>query len=103
MQIKFFKSKQNFLKKKSLQGKPDFFWKIILVLCFILLILSFILGLFTFKQIEKELDLSTKNSNGKVEITQKERIEKILEYFSNREKKSMEILDSTLLISDPSL
>ena len=51
----------------------------------------------------KEFDLNIEQENDKKEITQKERIKNVLEYFLEREKKSIEIINSPSPIIDPSL
>ena len=100
--IKFFKIKKDF-KKKSYVINFNFYWKIILFLCLIILLLSFGFSFNLFMKIAKESDLIIEQDNNKIEITQKERIKNVLEYFTEREKKSQEIINSSPPIIDPSL
>jgi hypothetical protein len=55
-----------------------------------------------FKEIKKESDTPLININEQ-EIVNKNRLNNILEMFLLREKKSVEILNSPALISDPSI
>ena len=101
MQIKFFKIKKSF-KKHGLAFKPDFYWQLIVFAVFILILASFIFGYYLFMQINQESILSV-GSGGRQETVKKERLEKVLEYFSLREKKSIEILNSPAPVIDPSI
>jgi len=101
MQIKFFKIKKSF-KKHGLTFKPDFYWQLIVLTVFILVLASFLFGYYLFMQINKESVLSIE-SIGRQETIKKERLKKVLEYFSLREKKSIKILNSPAPVVDPSL
>ena len=100
--IKFFK-KRNSFKKKSEEINPSFHWIFIFFMGFLLTLTAFAFGFYLFKQINKEPILSVNSVSGQVETVKKERIEKILEYFSLRKKKSNQILNSPAPIVDPSL
>lgn len=100
--LDFLKIKKNF-KKKNFIIDPNFYWKIILFLSFVILILSFGLSFNLFTKSAKEVDFIAQEENKKNEITQKDRIEDVLKYFRERKEKSIEIVDSTMLIIDPSL
>ena len=54
-------------------------------------------------QIDKDLVVPTGEIKGQITIVKKESIEKVLEYFSEREKKSNQILNSPSPVVDPSL
>lgn len=101
MQIKFFKTKKHFRKKRS-EPDPNFFWKLIVLLVCVIIICSFAFGYYLFVQVKDEATSSTLDSNRKQPI-EKERMDKILENFSIRENKSKEIINSPTLIVDPSL
>ena len=101
MQIQIFK-KQKQIEKKNFKINVNFYWKLILLTFFILTISSFIFGFYLFKKINKDFVYFYDNLSDKIEVVKKERIEKGLEYFSNREKKSIDILNSPSPIIDPS-
>ncbi len=102
MQIKFFKIKKSF-RKENFKINPDTYWKFILSMAFAIMILSFVFGFYLFRQINKKSILPMGSISGQIEIIKKERIDKVLEYFSKRKKKSIEILNSPSPIIDPSL
>lgn len=101
MEIKFLKKKKKF-RKGGLGIKPDLYWEYLLYMTFVLIFVSCVFGLYLFMKINKESIPSVVDINGK-EIIEKERLTKVLEYFSERKKKSMEILNSPSPIIDPSL
>ena len=101
MNIDFLKKKKNF-KKKNLELSPSFYWKLIVLLVFILILASFTFGYYLFNKTREESVLTPGNLNRK-QIIEKGRIEKVLGYFSLRQKKSIEILNSPTSIVDPSL
>jgi len=101
MEIKFLKKKRKF-RKGGLGIKPDLYWKYLLYMTFTLIFLSCAFGLYLFIEVNKEPIPTVMNVNKK-EITEEERLTKALEYFSEREKKSIEILDFPSPIIDPSL
>lgn len=101
MQIKFFKTKKNF-KKKNLELNPYLYWKLIVLSAIILTTGAFVFGYYTFIQTQEDSTDSIKNSINKKPI-EKERIEKVLDYFSLREKKSVQIINSPSPVVDPSL
>jgi hypothetical protein len=101
MNLKFLKKKKKF-KKGGLGIKPDLYWQYILFVTFILIFLASIFGLYIFWEVNNKSTLPVSNI-GEQEAIKKERIDKILEYFQEREKKSLEIINSPSPIVDPSL
>jgi hypothetical protein len=101
MNLNFLKKKNQF-RKKGIDIKPDLYWMYILSLTFILILLAFIFGLYLFININKEMVLPVANIE-KDSALKKERFKKVLEYFDQREIKSIEILNSPSPIVDPSL
>ncbi|MFA5095482.1 MAG: hypothetical protein WC447_02390 [Candidatus Paceibacterota bacterium] len=101
MEIKFLKREKRF-RKGGLGIKPDLYWRYILYITFILIILSFVFDFYLFIKINKEPNPPVLSTNER-EAIKKERIDKVLEYFKEREKKSIEILSSPSPIVDPSL
>jgi len=54
-------------------------------------------------QINQEPVLPASNESGQIPTVDKARIEKVLNYFSTREKESTQILSSPASVVDPSL
>jgi len=102
MKIEFFKKGNNF-KKKSSVINPNLYWKFALLATFIMIILAFLFGYYFFRQINQELVLPTTNNGEQVPTVNKDHILKVLNYFSEREQKSKEILSSPSPVVDPSL
>jgi flagellar basal body-associated protein FliL len=101
MKIEFFKKKDDF-KKKTFVINPNFYWKIVVLIAVILVIFSFVFGYYFFVQINQEFVLPDTNTGGQVGKVNKDRIEKVLNYFSDREQTSKEILNSPVPVVDPS-
>lgn len=101
MQIKFFKKEKNF-KKENSPFSLNFYWELTVCFVFVATLLSFFFGYYLFMQINKEPVLSVGDISGQVVTVKKERIEKVLEYFSLRKEKSNQIINSGSVI-DPSL
>jgi hypothetical protein len=102
MKIKFFKKENNF-KKKNFAFSPSFCWKFAIGGAFIMILLSSFFGYRLFTQTNQEPVLSVMNESGQVPTVKKNRIEKILNYFLEREQKSAKILNSRAPVIDPSL
>ena len=102
MKIKIPKIKKNY-KKENFEINPNLYWRLIVSIFFVLTILSFVFGISIYKQITKGDTIISGNGSKKVEQEKKVRINKVLEYFSEREKKSAEIIQSPLPVVDPSL
>ena len=101
MRLKFFKREKK-LKKGGFHTNPDISWEIVLYLAFALIVASFVFGFFLLKEIGKEPGASELSGRGQAKIIEKERIDRALDYFAEREKKSVEILNSPSPIVDPS-
>lgn len=99
--IKFPKIKKSF-KKKSTEPNPHFYWKLVVFIFFLIILGSFIFGYYTFLQVKDESTSFIENINKKRPI-KTERLKNVLEYFSLREEKSAEILNSPAPVVDPSL
>lgn len=102
MKITLFK-KENSFKKKDFTFHPNLYWKIVLISAVIIILLSFIFSYRLFVQINQEPVLSFTNENGQLPIVNEDRIEKVLNYFSEIEKNSNQILNSPSPVVDPSL
>jgi hypothetical protein len=101
MKINIFKKRNNF-KKKNSAPNPSTYWELVIFGVFFVMILSFFFGYYTFTQINKESDTPTVKDNGQVPTVNKDRIENVLNYFSNRAQKSTQILNSPVPVVDPS-
>lgn len=102
MKITLFKKQNNF-KKKDFQLNPDFYWKVAVVVALTTALLSAFFGYRLFMRINQESILLTANKDEVAGTLNQDRILKALNYFSEREKKSSRILNSSLPIIDPSL
>ncbi len=101
MNLKIFKIKKSF-KKGGAHLRPGTSWKIVLCVAVVLILLSFAFSYNLFMQIDKEFVVTPDGSNTQIKIVKKERITKTLDYFSAREQKSTEILNSPSPVVDPS-
>jgi hypothetical protein len=101
MKIKFFKKENNF-KKKDFTFNPNLYWKLAVGGALVIVLLSSFFGYRLFTQINQEPVLSATNVGGQIPMVKKDRIEKVLNYFSAREQKSTEILNSPSPVVDPS-
>ena len=102
MDLKIFKKKKSF-KKGDLFIDPNFYWRIILCFVFLCMLGVFFFGWYFFKKTSIENNISSTDTAGQVEVISKDRIKKVIDYFSNKEKKSVEIINSSPSIIDPSL
>lgn len=102
MKINIFKKRNNF-KKTNSTPNPNIYWELIVFGVSFVMILSFFFSYYTFTQINKEIDTPTVKDNGQVPTVNKDRIENVLNYFSNRVQKSTQILNSPVPVVDPSL
>ena len=99
--LNIFKKKKVF-KKGGLHTNPDVYWNILQALAFLLIALSLVFGYYIFKMIDKEFIVLNTNPDGETKSISKDRIEGALQYFSEKAKKSKEILSSPSPVIDPS-
>ncbi|MFZ2149655.1 MAG: hypothetical protein WAV15_00655 [Minisyncoccia bacterium] len=102
MKIEIFKTKKKF-RKGGFHTNPNVSWELILYIASILTIASLVFGVSSFLRINEEFTADRPQEGSHIKIVKKERIEKVLEYFSLRKQKSAEILYSSSPIIDPSL
>jgi hypothetical protein len=102
MKIKLFKKGNNF-KKKDFAFNQNLYWKFAVGGVFVMIFLSFFFGYSLFMQINQEFILPATNNSGQSSMVNKARLQTVLQYFSAREKKSTEILNSPSPVVDPSL
>ncbi len=101
MRIKFLQLKRKF-KKGGSGVKPDLYWRCILSGSLVLVLGSLVFGLYLLLETNKELVLPVIDREGK-EISIQKRLSETLQYFWEREKRSVDILDSPSPVIDPSL
>ena len=101
MQIKFFK-KENKLKKDNFQINPDLYWNITLGIFLLLIIAISFFGYTLFNKVNSPFVYENPNPTVQVETVNKDRLDKVLNYFSDREKKSADILNGASVLVDPS-
>ena len=101
--LDFLKKKKNFKKKDNPAIDPNVYWRVMLFLVLFIVLVSLGLGFYLVKEVNKEPEtpLSYQSLDGK--ISKKGRIDAVLEYYANKEKKSDEIKSSTEPIIDPSI
>lgn len=97
MAINFFKSEKKF-RKGGMHFTAGFFWQVIFSTGLIILAVSFALGFILFWSVNKEF---VSSEAGKEQIS-KERLDKALEYFKDKEKKMELVLKATAPSIDPS-
>jgi len=102
MKIDFLKKRNNFNKRKS-SINPSLYWKLIILITFIAIVLASVFGYYLFTKINQETVLPTVSDTNQVGTVNKDLIEKVLNYFSEREQKSTQIINSPAPVVDPSL
>ena len=102
MKIEIFKKRNNF-KKKNFSINSNFYWKLSVFLSLAIIIGLFFFGYYLFNQTNQESTPQITTDSGQVPVVNKNRIEKVLNYFSDREEKSKEILNTGAPVVDPSL
>lgn len=100
---KFFNKEKNFRKEEeSLWLDLNLHWRVAVAIMFLGSFFAFWFGYYLFTETNKEQAVS-KVEGTPTDTVKKEAIQKELEYFSAREKRSSEILNSPSPIVDPSL
>lgn len=90
-------------RKGGFHTNPNIGWELVLFLALLIAGALFAWGTLMFLDMSKEIKAPSLGEDaGKTEVD-KERIEKVLEYFRAREKKSREIISTPAAIVDPSL
>jgi hypothetical protein len=102
MNIKFFK-KENSFKKKNFKLNAGLYWKIFISGTFVIILFIFYFGYNLFTQINQEPAVSVLPGTSQIQIVDTNRIQKVLNIFSAREKVSEQIINTPSLVVDPSL
>ncbi len=90
-------------KKDNFVINPNIYWRVVIYIGLVAIFGSFGYGFYLFKDISKEPEIPESNIVNNAKKIKKDRFEKVIEYFATKEKKSLEILSSPLLIKDPSV
>lgn len=102
MKINFFTKANNF-KKKDFNFNTSLYWKIALLIGLLIIMASSFFGYNLFTKINQETILPDSNAGGQGPSVDKGRLEKIIDLFSKREDKSLQIINSPVTVVDPSL
>jgi hypothetical protein len=102
MKIEIPKIKKKF-KKENFKINPGVYWKTMVILFLVLAVGIAVFAYNLFSQINDDNDSLIAEANQKIEKEKKDKINKVLEYFSERETKSNEILNAPSPVVDPSL
>jgi hypothetical protein len=102
MKIKLFKKENNF-KKKDFELNPNLYWKLALGGAFVIILFSFFFGYNLFMKINEDSVMPNAGASDQVLMVNKDHILKVLNYFSEREQKSIQIINSSSPVVDPSL
>ncbi|MCX6753180.1 MAG: hypothetical protein NTW62_02450 [Candidatus Nomurabacteria bacterium] len=98
------KSKTKFSSKKEFTLNSRLHWDIILYISGLLVVAALVFGFYFFMQANNDLDsLDSETIASKIETLNKNKIQKVLDMFSGREQKSIEILNSATTTPDPSI
>lgn len=98
-----FKKKKKFTKE-GFAVNPSLYWRFILTLAFFIIVLAFLFGFYLLNQLNKPFVPKEEDVSGvNVEVTNEERLNKILEYFKEREVVSEEIVKEPTSVKDPSI
>lgn len=102
MDLKFLKFEKKF-KKKEHQPDPDFYWRVIFGVTTVLFLSGIVFGGFLLKKVnQQDFSLSLEYSGEGKKISEN-RIDKVLQYFTDRENKSKDILVLPAPRRDPSI
>jgi hypothetical protein len=96
------KKKQHF-RKGGFHTNPNVGWELILGLAFVIIIAFFVLGAFLFLKTSKEFNAPFLSPLESTTSVRQEKLQNILNIFSEREKESQEILFLPAAVVDPSL
>ncbi len=102
LRIDFFKRKKIFVKN-NIEPNSNMYWTVIFYSSFLLIIASFIFGFYLFATVNKEEILPSPMENKELEKISKQRIDKVLELFAEKQEATDRILNSSASSIDPSL
>jgi hypothetical protein len=102
MEIKFFKREKHFEKEGSWLNL-NLFWDIAVCLVLLSILGAMIFGYYLFMETIRESTPGDAPLAGQIETVKKDRIDKVLQYFSVQKQKSTQIINSPAPLVDPSL
>lgn len=102
MNLNFLKFEKKF-KKKEHQPDPDFYWRILFSVAVVLMLAGLVFGMFLFIKINQEDFSVSLGASGEGQKINKDRIGKVLQYFTDRQDKSKDILVMPSPRRDPSI
>ncbi len=102
MKINFIK-KENVFKKEKMNSNINFYWNLAVSFMFVVALACAVFGYHLFVSVSAESVPLSDGTSSRIDTIKKERIEKVLEYFSVRKQKSNQILNSSVPVVDPSL
>ena len=102
MKIEFFK-KENSFKKKEFDFNPNLYWEVAVICALALIVYSLFFGHNLFVQISQEPETPIVSGSSQIPMVDKDRLQKVLNYFSDRETKTAQISNSPSPLVDPSL
>ncbi|MCX6747767.1 MAG: hypothetical protein NTW98_02370 [Candidatus Nomurabacteria bacterium] len=98
-----FLNKKRELKKSSWVINPDIYWRYLIVLSAVLMVVLFAFAFYLFSNINSK-NVEEENVNVvRLQTINKERLDNVIEYFSKREKVSENIIRLPSRVIDPSL
>ncbi len=100
--LDFLKRKKVFTKE-NLQPNLNLYWVVVFFLGFVVTIFVLFFGWYVFKDLRLEEDIQSQSGNRMLRKISKDRLNANLEVFSQREAKSVEIINSISGVVDPSL
>ncbi|MBY0376468.1 hypothetical protein K2P96_00645 [Patescibacteria group bacterium] len=103
MKLEFFKKKAKVFKKGGFHTNPDVAWEIVVYLALALIIAVLAYSIFFFRDIDKGFSVPDTDVTEQSKAVGKDRIDKVLKFFSDREDKTNQILSSPAPFVDPSL
>jgi len=101
MKINFLKFKKGFAKE-SFSVNPNTYFRFVILIASAVILVGFGFGFYAFKEFDKESIQNSNEIDQTLELSKKERIEEILKYFVERERKSIEIINNPAPVIDPS-
>jgi hypothetical protein len=102
IQTKFIKKDRSF-KGGSFWSNINIYWKVAVGVMFVAVLVCIVFGYNFFIKINEEFVVSEPGISGQSDAVRKEKIKKVLDYFSIRKQQSNQIISSPAPVIDPSL
>ncbi|MFA6257192.1 MAG: hypothetical protein WCT29_02555 [Candidatus Paceibacterota bacterium] len=101
MKLELLKRKKIF-KKGGFHTNPNVGWQIIVVVAVGIVAAFFASGFYLFIETNNSLEAPEFADKEEVNVRERTRLEKVMNYFSEQEQKSLEIINSPAQVVDPS-